>query len=798
MVDDVVQDTWAAALERTPEVTEQGGMRSWLKAVARNLSLRTRRRASIRDHVERIAARSETTESGVGDLDRLQLHKRLVEIVIELPEPCRSALTARYLDELSYDEIARRQACSVATARQRVSRGLTRLRNELDRRFHGDRDAWYGSIAALFDDSQSTGVQWSSAGAGMVAMGVKGWVISTGAVVSLTFVAAVWLRSTDDTAARDSLIANQAEVSPVVSRDETTPMSVPQSETEVSRLVALDQSVSDARATLEGLVTDTAGQPLPEARIRLLPLDAGADDDPLAEWASDERGGFTLTLPAARDAPAMGDCTLEFALDGYVAQRTAPRVGERIEIALARLPRIRGRVLAPAGKQLAPPWELKAVIRIDGVPSEQTREAVVDWDGSYTIAAAPVGVLTLLSARARGFGRAESVCEIALELDGVVTRDLELPAGATLEGRVIDALTGAPIADAKVWADEYFVFNPDGPFPMTKTDAAGNFRLEGATLTPIAIERAAHLAHVMLGVEAHGYAPLSQRLYSCNSEEDETCRIKLSLDPQACRFAAVVFMPDGVDPAGGSMVHASDARGNLRFAVTADDGSFTLDDLAPGAFAVDVLRERGSQRLRVRKSIELEPTRRLTERLVLIAGDASIAGRLVDLAGAPVSGARLDLATYFDGPGMSLIATYTSTHAARDGNYRFEGIPPGRYFLGVDSESERTACSRPGPFEIELESGQTRGEVDFVVGACMTVQGQVDLFERSAEGLGVSLHWPGETTAVVEAGVDADGTFRFDPVLAGAYDVILSRDSVVLDRTTARPGSESGLVLKAR
>jgi RNA polymerase sigma-70 factor (ECF subfamily) len=50
-----------------------------------------------------------------------------------LPDEQAQALRARVLDARSYEEIAEQLRCSQAVARQRVSRGLGRLRREVRR-----------------------------------------------------------------------------------------------------------------------------------------------------------------------------------------------------------------------------------------------------------------------------------------------------------------------------------------------------------------------------------------------------------------------------------------------------------------------------------------------------------------------------------------------------------------------------------------------------------------------------------------------------------------------------------------
>jgi len=57
-----------------------------------------------------------------------------MDLVDGIPDRQRAAVRARVVDESSYAEIADRLNCSELVVRQRVSRGLSRLRDELTER----------------------------------------------------------------------------------------------------------------------------------------------------------------------------------------------------------------------------------------------------------------------------------------------------------------------------------------------------------------------------------------------------------------------------------------------------------------------------------------------------------------------------------------------------------------------------------------------------------------------------------------------------------------------------------------
>ena len=107
----------------------------WLFGIARNQlnnSLRTRRiQASARIRV----GMREPLVLDDEDLERINQtgsQTTVLALLETLPVGQRDAVRARIFDELSYAEVAERLQCSELVARQRVSRGLSRLREQLE------------------------------------------------------------------------------------------------------------------------------------------------------------------------------------------------------------------------------------------------------------------------------------------------------------------------------------------------------------------------------------------------------------------------------------------------------------------------------------------------------------------------------------------------------------------------------------------------------------------------------------------------------------------------------------------
>jgi RNA polymerase sigma-70 factor (ECF subfamily) len=135
--DELEQETWVAALSHPPR--HGGDVRRWFSAVARNVSRHLFRSGATREHHERrnaelsITGRGSSVAPGAGAIvARAEVLQRVAAAVLALEEPYRSALLARYFDELPPIEIARALDVSVETVKTRLKRGLAQLRERLE------------------------------------------------------------------------------------------------------------------------------------------------------------------------------------------------------------------------------------------------------------------------------------------------------------------------------------------------------------------------------------------------------------------------------------------------------------------------------------------------------------------------------------------------------------------------------------------------------------------------------------------------------------------------------------------
>ena len=132
---DLVAETFAAALEGCHRFDpRRGSAGGWLFGIARHQAARVAERGAVEQSARR-RLRIARPDLDDEELERVIASASVPEAVEsalgELPPDQQSAVRARVVDELGYDEIAARADTSEAAVRQRVSRGLGALRRRL-------------------------------------------------------------------------------------------------------------------------------------------------------------------------------------------------------------------------------------------------------------------------------------------------------------------------------------------------------------------------------------------------------------------------------------------------------------------------------------------------------------------------------------------------------------------------------------------------------------------------------------------------------------------------------------------
>ncbi len=148
--DDVVQEAWIQALARPPR--QAGSLGAWLAKAVRHLAIDRLRHS-------RVARRGEDTTvdperlAAPDDGAALDASIELLEAVRALPEPYRSAIQRRYLDDLPPRELAHQDGVPVKTVKARLHRGLAMLRERLQANSGRGARGWQAGVAALLRHS---------------------------------------------------------------------------------------------------------------------------------------------------------------------------------------------------------------------------------------------------------------------------------------------------------------------------------------------------------------------------------------------------------------------------------------------------------------------------------------------------------------------------------------------------------------------------------------------------------------------------------------------------------------------
>lgn len=134
---DLAAETFAAVVSAASRFDPaRGSAAGWLFGIARNKLRESLRHGRVQaGSRQRLRLEPQLLEDS--DLERVEAlasngSGELEALVAGLPAGQREALVARVIDERPYTEIAAQLGCSEMVVRQRVSRGLARLRTRLE------------------------------------------------------------------------------------------------------------------------------------------------------------------------------------------------------------------------------------------------------------------------------------------------------------------------------------------------------------------------------------------------------------------------------------------------------------------------------------------------------------------------------------------------------------------------------------------------------------------------------------------------------------------------------------------
>jgi len=143
--EDLVQDTWVAALRRPPG---EGEPRPWLARVLRNRARNAGRDRARREAREGFVREERVAPDSAALAQEAEAQRMLAEAVTRLDEPLRAVIVLRYFQGLDSSAAAARLGVPASTLRTRLQRALEALRADLDQRT-GGRQSWAALLMPL-------------------------------------------------------------------------------------------------------------------------------------------------------------------------------------------------------------------------------------------------------------------------------------------------------------------------------------------------------------------------------------------------------------------------------------------------------------------------------------------------------------------------------------------------------------------------------------------------------------------------------------------------------------------------
>lgn len=640
--DDLVQESWIAAWRRKPDTARS--LRPWLGKVLRDQSRMLRRAGARRRHREEVTSEPHDVPAPDELLDQVRLHKLIVDLVLELDEPFRSTVLARYVDGQTSAAIAKRLNIPESTVRWRLHEALVRLRTRLDE-INGERKAWAPAVLAF-------------AGKGFeVAKATKTGMFAVALILLLLGAAGVWMiaRSPTDHARRSHLAEGSGSVSahgpePTARAQATAP--------------TWFVTPGVAAKRIAGHVLHR-GSPVPNATVELASQLTRAGFASQLVARTDKDGAFDLgEQPAAEydvtaTSPGLTPAILHIDLSD--PRLHADDLQLRLEDCSAS---VAGSVLDADGTPIP-----RAHVRRYGISG-------VDADdrGRYQICV-PFSPGVEIEYSADGYG----AVILTIDSRGAVRRDVVLVPEATLVVHVVRADDGKPVPGAVVFVNPKEWGADRASTRSAIADSEGRARITGELPGEV---------HVFGWTEGLESAGGREALVQVGVPTELTLRLETM-----ARIEGKVVR--GEAPVAGARVQAVRPSPVQRSApaISQPDGTFVLDRVPVGAlrflappYEVDAPT-----------AFTVEPGKIYRNVVLHLHALGAIRGRVTRL-GQPVAGTEVCCAaTNAGGPPRAI------TDA--NGHYEFVGVAKGTYEIGGGGEAVGAFSL---PRKIDLVDGEER------------------------------------------------------------------------------------------
>lgn len=338
--------------------------------------------------------------------------------------------------------------------------------------------------------------------------------------------------------------------------------------------------------------------------------------------------------------------------------------------------------------------------------------------------------------------------------------EIEVAARGRINGRVVDAATGAPITDfeaaitpARGGGMVMMVRGPgdnDRRTPFSSPEGAFAFEDVGPGNWDVTV-----WAKTYQQARTGGVAVLAGETKAVEVKAARGLAIRgRVIDSKSGRGVqeATVSARDASGPGSMFVFDPFGAGG----ALTDADGRFEITDQAPGSY-----------QLTARHSLFPEGTARIvlddkdgSVDIPLVAG-GTIGGIVISSQGAPLAGAEVALQNSGDGGGIRFGMEGQGALTDGAGRFRFEHLAAGRYKVGATLRSEGSPL-----LDVPLGPGDVREDIRLTLDGGATIRGTLKGLSET-ELAGVSVGAQGAQEYFANTRTHADGSFEFTGVPKG-------------------------------
>lgn len=527
-------------------------------------------------------------------------------------------------------------------------------------------------------------------------------------------------------------------------------------------------------SVVTGVVKGEDGAPLAGASIVVMSADGGGDA--VATAITDAEGRFSV--------PSSGTgLAVRASFSGLVPvseQRVQP--GRPLEFRLEKGGSLTGTIRAAEGGTPVAGAQVFALARSGGTQSF-SESVTSDASGKFTFDVVPSRPVSL-RIEAPGFEPTEER-GVRVMKGQTVTRDVNLRAGLTIRGEVVDGDTRKPVPGAQI---AYGLQSIAGKREVA-ADQNGSFVIPG-------IARGQQL----FVVKAPGYM---ERRKSVELGDDPSVVLEL--------FKGRLLRGRVTDRAGAAVADAIVfiAREGVfigpqsKPAATSDaDGRFSIPDLdAAQSYRLIVRHERYPETLSPEISLASADA---TEITVTLSPGGAIGGTVKDATGKPIPGARVVVVDAFNQDPVdpqNLLPAFGGSGrgngtSGEDGRYLVQNLSIGKKRVSVSAEGFLPSQIE----EASVEEGTTPTTLDFVLDRGKGISGKVtDPLGKPVDGAKVNATGTNpEAPGFGSATTLEDGTYRIDRLVDGTFNVSVRKTGFTVEFRKDVPSGSEGIDFSLR